>query len=54
MSDDIRADRSTNKNYRNEDTSDQVVLKKMKPNNERYGMESTSTSTSQNQDNQSI
>ena len=50
----MRADRSTNKNNQNEDTSYQFMSKKMKPNTERLDMLSTSTSTSENQEHELI
>ena len=46
MADNIRAEKSTNKKYRNENTTTQVVSKKVKYNKETYDMVSTSTSTS--------
>ena len=48
--DNRKAEKSMNKIYRNEDSTTQVVQKKMKYNKETYDMVSTSTATSQNQD----
>ena len=50
MTDNIRAEKSINKKYQNEDTTTQVVSKKVKYNKETYDMVSTSTSTSQSKE----
>ena len=48
--DSSNAEKSSDKNYQSEDTSDKIVSKKANCNNEIYDLDSTSTATSQNLD----